>query len=54
MMAVHASKRLQALDLAKEAEAASLQGEEWLHEDPCVEMLESIKEEKLHMNNNEG
>ena len=53
MMAVYASKTLQALKLAKEAEAASLQGEEWPHEDPCVEMLESIVEEKLHLNSNE-
>ena len=52
-MAVHACKGLQALGLSKEAEAASLQGEEWHHEDPCVEMLESIVEEKLHLNSNE-
>ena len=33
-MTVHACKGPQALGLAKEAEAASLQGEEWHHEDP--------------------
>ena len=45
VMAVSASETLQALNLAKEAEPASLQGEEWHHDDPCVEMLQSIVED---------
>ena len=44
MMAVYASKRLQAHKLAKEAKAASLQGEVWLHAEGFAEMLENIKE----------